>query len=220
MAECYGRWPSRLEALGWGRMFVARRSDKVTPYPGEKWGFDNGAYRDWVRGEPFNESAYMVSLQKALSAGTPYMAVLPDIVAAGRRSLDFSYSWLERLPSHFPWYLAVQDGVQTTDIDCRPLAGIFLGGSNQFKATAGEGRRFAHQNGLKFHYGRCGTKNKLAHAQHIQADSIDSAFPLFHPRRFEQFKLEVEKGSQQTDLFWKSAYSLVGWADRSQARPF
>lgn len=203
MGECHGIWIPRLRELEWGRMFVARTC-AVSLYPGELWGFDNGAYRDWVRGEPFNEAAYLKSLKKAERAGVPELAVLPDIVAAGHRSLEFSYSWLDRLPRHFPWYLAVQDGVDPGDIDCDPLAGIFLGGTNQFKATAGEWRRFAHRNGLKFHYGRCGTRNKLAHARHVGADSIDSALPLFCPRRFQQFKIEVQNGPQQGDLFWES----------------
>jgi hypothetical protein len=202
MAECHGVWVDRLQKLGWGRMFVVRKG-VPSPYPNEKWGFDNGAYRDWVRGEPFNEKAYWKSLNKILKVGVPQMAVLPDIVAAGQQSLDFSYSWLDRLPHHFPWYLAVQDGMKATDIDVTPLSGIFLGGTNRYKATAADWVKFAHENQLKFHYGRCGTRNKLAHALHIGADSLDSALPLFSRARFRTFKEDVVNGPQQTDLFWQ-----------------
>ena len=37
-----------LQERGWGRMWIDR---KPTPYPNEPWGFDNGAYRDWIAGD-------------------------------------------------------------------------------------------------------------------------------------------------------------------------
>jgi hypothetical protein len=82
VGECGGAWVPRLRALGWGRMWIARRP---APYDGEPWGLDNGAYRCHLAGRPFDEAAYLRRLERAHAAGVPYPAVVPDIVAGGIR---------------------------------------------------------------------------------------------------------------------------------------
>src|SRR5215471_20021965 len=94
----------RLKELGWGRMFS---SVKPTPYEGEPWGFDNGAFYNWKHGMPFDEPRFLYRLWQAVSlAGKPYFAVVPDIVAAGCSSLAFSLKWIERIRQ--PLLLPVQ----------------------------------------------------------------------------------------------------------------
>ena len=79
---------ARLKELGWGRMFAGY---KPTPYEGEPWGFDNGAFKNWTDGLPFDEPSFLYRLWQAVSqVGKPYFAVVPDIVAAGCSSLAFS----------------------------------------------------------------------------------------------------------------------------------
>jgi hypothetical protein len=90
-----------LRELGWGRMFVNRTPK---PYPGERWGLDNGAYRDWLRGVPFDGDHFLRRVERAMKAGTPYLAVAPDLVAGGWRSLEFS---LERLLEYARWWAHV-----------------------------------------------------------------------------------------------------------------
>lgn len=56
--------------------------------------------------------------------------VLPDIVAGGLRSLEFSLLWLERLRSSpAPLLIAVQDGMTPDDVReyLSPAVGIFVG---------------------------------------------------------------------------------------------
>lgn len=192
-----------LERLGWGRMWIARTRNIYT-YPGEPWGLDNGAYGDWTRGESFQSDAFLAVLDKAQAvAEPPYLAVLPDIVGGGHKSLALSESWLNRVPA-FPWYLAVQDGLTTRDTEhlTSEVDGIFLGGTNVYKATARRWREWAHSEGLRFHYGRAGTLNKVAHAIEVSADSIDSAFPLWTKQRMALFVEQVTGGPIQKDLFW------------------
>ncbi len=203
VGEMTGRNVSRLQRLGWGRMWVAR-SRRIYTYKGEPWGFDNGAYRDWVHGRPFDEGAYADRLARALAHPCPYLAVLPDLVAGGLASLHRSAAWLPRVTPSWPWYLAVQDGVQPDDArSFAPfIAGVFLGGSNAYKATAQAWRAWTLEHGLRFHFGRAGTPSKVAFALECAADSLDSAFPLWTMRRWRAFERLVQHGPQQLRLQW------------------
>src|SRR5579875_3644894 len=88
---------------GWGRMWCGTKHP-IRPYEGEQWGFDNMAFVCWRNGLPWDESAYLRSLDRAQAAeSAPYMAVIPDIVAGGVRSLEFSAAWLDRLAVDWPW---------------------------------------------------------------------------------------------------------------------
>ena len=143
-------------------------------------------------------------IEKAMKIGIPYLAVLPDVPGEGHKSLDLSMQWLSRVPSEYPWYLAVQDGMCPDDIETPNLSGIFLGGTNSYKHTAGVWKDFAHENGLKFHYGRCGTQSKIAHARHIGADSIDSALPMWTKKGWALFKESIVRAPPQIDCFYEN----------------
>jgi hypothetical protein len=161
-----------------------------TPRHCEPWGFDNGAFVAFKRGEAFPTDIFKTRLDRALSINSePWIAIAPDIVAGGLKSLEFSVEWKSRLPLHWPWYLAVQDGMLPDDV--RPVihlfAGVFLGGSDKFKLQAYRWKQFASSCHKPFHYARAGTLRKLAHAHKIGADSLDSAFPLWSKERMRLF---------------------------------
>jgi len=202
VGECTGRRVPMIQAAGWGRMWIARGRNIYT-YPGEPWGFDNGAYRDWVAGDAFNESAYLKSLNKALTHHTPpYLAVLPDIPGDGAASWRFSWEWYTRLGPVLPWYLAVQDGMTFNDAAkfMGRVEGIFLGGTDRFKSQADKWCAWAHDLGLRFHYGRCGTQQKLAHALRIGADSADSTLVMWKHERWALAQEIVRNGPLQTEM--------------------
>ncbi|MDA0989080.1 MAG: hypothetical protein O2783_08200, partial [Chloroflexi bacterium] len=129
-----------LQGRGWGRMFVGA---KPTPYPGEPWGLDNGAYADHLKGRRLDVPEFRIRAERATETGGCIMAVLPDIVGGGEESLDLSMAEIDRLPA-LPWYLAVQDGMHLQPLwgrVCEALKderikGVFLGGTNRFKLTA------------------------------------------------------------------------------------
>ena len=177
---------ARLEALGWGRLWCQGRP---TPYPGEPWAIDNGAFRAWLHRQPFPAAEFERRVAIAERVGSPALAVLPDIVAGGLESLEFSLSWLERLPPRWPWYLAVQDGMRPEEVasELAPVAGIFLGGTTRFKATALLWARLAHAHGKRFHFARAGTLARVELARRVWADSLDSSFPLWTRERFDTF---------------------------------
>lgn len=189
-----------LRRLDWGRMMVFENPD---PYEGERWGFDNGAFMYWRRGLPFDDKGYAYRLERAEKVGTPYLAVPPDIVAGGLRSLEFSMKWFEKMPDRWPCYLAVQDGMTRRDVEGvirAGWAGLFLGGSNDFKKTAPMWADLAHEFGLKFHYGRAGTLKKLEIARQAHSDSIDSTFPTWTKDRMETFVRRYQEGDPQRML--------------------
>lgn len=186
--------------LGWGRMWIARGRNIYT-YPGEPWGLDNGAFRDWKDGVPFDANGYLAVLDKALARPEPPMiAVVPDAPGNRDETLRMADEWLPRLPEHFPWYVAVQDGMTPEDVQGYPIAGVFLGGTNGYKATAGEWRDYTHKAGLRFHFGRCGTKGKIELAMEVGADSLDSAFPMWTRERWAHFVDIITNGPHQLRL--------------------
>src|SRR5262245_14379974 len=75
------------------------------------WFFDNGAYRDFTAGCSFNEATYRHDLSSLTTLPDPSFLVVPDVVAGGLRSLDFSLSWVPKLIGLAPLYLVVQDGL-------------------------------------------------------------------------------------------------------------
>jgi hypothetical protein len=181
----------QIKAQGWGRMFA---ESNPTPFEGEPWGFDNGAFSAWLNGQPFPADRYRIRLDGALRNGlTPYLAVVPDLVGRGQESLEFSLGWLEQLPTTWPWYLAVQDGMDPAEVESELVNfhGIFLGGTTRFKSTAGQWREIARRHHKRFHYARAGTPSRIQHAVAVEADSLDSSFPLWTNERFRAFVAEI-----------------------------
>jgi len=163
-------------------------------YPFERWAFDNGAYEAWTKGLPFPETVFLKRLDSALKINSdPTIAVVPDKVARGIESLEFSLRWLERLPRFWPWYLAVQDDMTHSAVlkVAHLFSGIFLGGTDDFKLTAYGWCRLAHSCDKPFHYGRAGTLRKVRHAWNIDSDSIDSNFPLWTKKRMITLRDEL-----------------------------
>jgi len=183
----------RMQEEGFGLMYSDR------PVKEGLYGFDNGAYSAYTQGKPFPETKFLKRIDHAITVSTPYMAVCPDIVMGGMESLDFSLEWIDKLPE-WPWYLAVQDGMTPEDV--RPhlnkFFGIFIGGSNPFKDTIPLWQSL----GVPVHYGRCGTRRKVARALQLGVDSIDSSTPLQHGvQYFEQICGCIKYGDPQAALF-------------------
>lgn len=197
LGETHGaNFVATIRRLGWGRMWLTK---KPVPYEDEPWAFDNGAYSAWTHGRSFDSDTFQRRLEQAVKVGVPRVAVAPDIVAAGARSLEFSVEWLPQLPAGWPWYLAVQDGMDSGDVEdaLDVFAGLFLGGTTGFKRTADQWARLARSHGKAFHYGRASLPRRVDHACRIGADSLDTAFPLWTRERFEGFVDHWLHGSKQ-----------------------
>lgn len=186
----------RMQSLGWGRLFAAERPK---PAALEAWALDNGVFGAWKGGHAWNEQAFLWCLHAA-ERGTwtrrfqpPMFAVLPDIVAdAG--SLHHSMDWWARKGRLYdvPWFLVVQNGMTVEDVRhalrSAPIAGLFLGGDDDFKRTAPMWCELAHSEERRFHYARVSTAERLREACAIGTDSCDTTQPLWSAEGFARFE--------------------------------
>lgn len=201
---------NELRKYSMGRL-VAANSWK-NPIADIPWVFDNGAFHAFNNGKPFDKDAFArcaifdeeTGFNKiqmgSYAIRLPDFGVCPDIVRGGKKSLDFSLSWMERLSAfpEFPWYLAVQDGMSVEDVaeawdlaielEC-PFGGIFVGGSLEWKfETTPQWVQFAHERGVKVHVGRISSIERLKWAERLGVDSVDSAAfgPAYAYKRVKQ----------------------------------
>lgn len=182
-------WISLLESYGFGETCVREEA----PPRREPWIFDNGAFKDWQAGRPFDLAKYERALDTVWlqCRSMPRFTVAPDIVAGGLESLRFSDSYVARLRSlGAPVALVVQDGMTEGDVRAALDAYevLFVGGSHAWKLrTARAWCDFAHENGRSCHIGRMGTEKKVRAAIRWGADSIDSSLPLWSANNLRRF---------------------------------
>lgn len=183
----------RARLLGWGRLFV----EKPSPRAGEPWALDNGVFAAWKGQKKWSAAAFLKSLEQSAELHPPTLAVLPDIVGGGSASIEWSLRWRAVLPA-LPWYLAVQDGMTRAEVAAvlGEVDGLFLGGTDAFKATAPIWCELAHSKGKRFHYARVSTQDRLQAALACGADSADSSQMLWsqeHWARFERWWGDAHK---------------------------
>lgn len=193
-------WLKRIDILGWGRLFA----ENPTPRSGEPWALDNGVFGAWKHQAPWKAHAFLKSLAMSAALHEPVFGVLPDIVGGGVGSIRHSMRWRDcAVLPEIPWYLALQDGMTAADV--RPVlgevAGLFLGGTDAFKATAPAWRELAHVNGKRFHYARVSTANRLRAALDCGADSADSAQMLWSDEHWVRFERWWSDANKQVPLF-------------------
>ena len=148
---------------------------------------DNGAFGAYTHGRAFDDGAFLFILTKITN---PDFAVIPDIVAAGKKSLEYSMRWRDFLSDSFKWYLAVQDGMTPNSIPevlLRRIAGLFVGGSLPWKfETAAQWIDFAHAKKLYCHIGRIGDLEGIMQFERLGADSVDSSNFARHQKNWNQ----------------------------------
>lgn len=165
------------------------------------WFYDNGAFGDWKKKQPFDREQFLQDLEAIYrSIDRPEFIVLPDIVAGGVASLKESRRWIHRCRGLAPLYLPVQDGMKPRDLDERlvgQLGGLFVGGTSIWKRHTGDAWvRAAGELGLRCHIGRVSGLRRVNWAKGIGADSIDSAVPLFSEGNLRCFLRGGERPAQ------------------------
>tara|TARA_R110000824_G_scaffold102870_2_gene244699 strand:- start:243 stop:812 length:570 start_codon:yes stop_codon:yes gene_type:complete len=141
-----------------------------------RYALDNGAWSAHTAGEDFDEAAFAHALE-VLGAEADW-TVVPDIVAGGIKSLDFSLSWLDRVRTYGPALLAVQDGMLPNDVRgyLSSSVGIFLGGSTPWKLSSMRSwGQLAREVGCWFHVGRVNTVRRIRMCDDSGADSFDGS---------------------------------------------
>jgi len=174
-----------LEAADWGIMLAPYR-----PYLHPDFKFrkciDNGAWPLYTRGQrdkccyPFDEVSFKKLLYR--HGADAEFVVVPDIVAGGEKSLEFSISWLHTLRGVKKPLLALQDGMTPEMIE--PLLreykssnlGLFLGGTTEWKlATMAQWGEVAKRNQCWYHVGRVNTAKRIDMCGAAGANSFDGS---------------------------------------------
>jgi hypothetical protein len=143
---------------------------------GFPYALDNGAWYAFANKLPFDGESFLAAFDK-LGQGADFV-VLPDIVAGGERSLEFSMNWSYRLDRSCPQLLAVQDGMTAHMVS--PLVGsdrgIFVGGTDEFKETSLPiWSQLARERQCYLHVGRVNTARRVALCNAANADSFDGS---------------------------------------------
>tara|TARA_R110000824_G_scaffold43107_1_gene126499 strand:+ start:366 stop:983 length:618 start_codon:yes stop_codon:yes gene_type:complete len=160
-----------LRSAGWRLLVVA---GAVLRTEGFQYALDNGAWSCHMRKVPFDQGAFEKALER-LGDGADWI-VLPDIVAGGLESLDFSLSWVDQVKPLAPILLPVQDGMGVDDVAnlVGPDMGIFLGGTTDWKlSTMRVWGDLAARTGAYFHVARVNTARRIRLCQDAQASSFD-----------------------------------------------
>lgn len=188
-----------LEAMreaGW-RLIVSATG--VLRSEGLGYAVDNGAWTAFQQGRRLDESLFWKAVDK-MGEGADWI-VLPDIVAGGLRSLDYSLAWLNQLRDlPTPLLIAVQDGMEPDDVRdlLGPTIGIFIGGSTSWKeATAVQWGALARRRNCYLHMGRVNSARRIAICAAAGASSFDGTSVT----RFAKTLPPLDKATRQPDLF-------------------
>jgi hypothetical protein len=187
---------AEFRARGWGAVAIRGRLHKRRLSP---WFYDNGAFEDWRAKRGFDAEAYsrdLDTIAREHADDPPDFLVAPDVVGAGPASLALSTEWLPTLrPYGWPVYLAVQDGIEESPDLALALAafdGVFLGGTLPWKLrSAPHWAEACRRLGKPFHFARCGTAKRVAFAQALRCDSLDSSLPLWSRANLAVFSRAV-----------------------------
>lgn len=162
-----------LREANWGILLTP---EKMTLREGVSHACDNGAWGAHQQGTAF-QAAPFERLVERHGASSDFV-VVPDIVAGGMASLEFSLSWLHRLRHLKKLLLPVQDGMDVRTVSAvlhgAPSLGIFLGGSTEWKLrTMFQWGIVAATLNRHYHVGRVNSARRIRLAAEAGADSFD-----------------------------------------------
>lgn len=156
--------------LGW-----CQTPDNCRPAPCGTYCLDNGAFVSYKNGTPFDSDRFYKLMERYPDYD---FVVVPDIVAGGMKSLEYSLSFVDSIKR--PRYLAVQDGMFSQGIreHLSKFDGIFVGGTIPWKMqTMKMWVDIAHLHGIKCHVGRIGNVQGYLICNALGVDSVDGTYP-------------------------------------------
>lgn len=197
-----------MREAGWRLLISAAGALRTEGF--ERYALDNGAWSSFQQQTKFDEAAFGRALEKVGERAE--WVVLPDIVAGGMESLDFSLQWLARLQG-FPQtlLLAVQDGMTPDDVRdlLSPAVGIFLGGSTEWKLQTMEAWGvLARRRNCYFHVGRVNSARRIAMCSAAGASSFDGTSVTRFANTLPRLDAALSFAGEQKDLFDLSCQQL------------
>jgi len=185
-----------LRQAGWHLLISATGVWRSEGFP---YALDNGAWTAHQQGTQFDGVRFLALLRR-FGAGANW-CVVPDIVGAGMRSLQFSLTWLPYVQRFTPLPLiAVQDGMEPNDVapHLGKKVGIFVGGSTDWKVgTLLKWGKLAKSVGCYLHVGRVNTVKRINLCLAAGADSFDGTSVT----RFAKTLPMLDHARRQQDFF-------------------
>lgn len=122
-----GRYPGR---IGW----LLSPDGWRTPPHWMPYALDNGAFPAWMHSKPWDEAAFLETVEIASRhLNPPLWVVVPDVVADREATLASWQAWAPRLRQYgWPLAFAVQDGMTPEDVPADADV-IFVGGTTEWK---------------------------------------------------------------------------------------
>ena len=192
-----------LRDAGW-RLIVSATG--ALRHEGMPYALDNGAWTAFQQQRQFDERLFWRAVEQ-MGENADWI-VLPDIVAGGQASLDYSIAWMNRLRGlPTKQLIAVQDGVTLDDVRdfLNPMVGIFVGGTTEWKeSTVHEWGLLARRTCCYLHVGRVNSARRIRLCAAAGADSIDGT----SASRFSTTIGRLDIARRQRDLFGATALSL------------
>lgn len=139
----------------------------------------------------------------------PEWLVAPDVVCDPVGTLSQFNAWYDNVEYEIgyqpvPLAYALQDGQKAEDVPWDRIAGVFVGGSTEYKYSD-EARKLcatAKRQGLLVHCGRVNTLERLWYARDVlQADTVDGSGFSRWPSRIEWACRKLRADEQQLRLF-------------------
>jgi hypothetical protein len=167
---------------------------------GLKFGIDNGAWTAFQQRKPFDGVAFQRLIEH--HGASADFVVIPDIVAGGMASLDFSLAWIPKMRCLKLILLPVQDGMDlrsVTQVLWRYAnMGLFLGGTTEWKLkTMHQWGTLAAAMNRHYHIGRVNTRRRIRLAAEAGASSFDGTSATM----FSCTLPLLESARQQPNLF-------------------
>lgn len=183
--------------------YEMRTGPRITP-----WGFDNGQFRKFQDGQPFDEAEWLDTCDLVATKPAPDFGLVPDLVG-DPRSLAFSAKWIGPSAAKVKtdWYLAVQEGMAVEDVDAAirsdGFRGVFVGGASLLwkYQTTPTWLELARSHGVPCHVGRIGIPKRIRWARRVGVDSIDSSQGLWTYPRVQQLIAAWRDDVAQEELF-------------------
>jgi len=188
---------------GW-RLMVTPACTRTEGFP---YALDNGAWSAYCQGGSFDEKAFLQAVEK-LGDRSDFI-VIPDIVAAGLKSLEFSLEWIERLEGGAELLLlAVQDGMKPEHVEpfIGKRTGIFVGGTTDFKLdTLPLWAKLAHDNGTYIHVGRVNTMRRIRYCSGFGVHSFDGTSASMYSRNVSHLDFARRQSSLDFEKVTRNA---------------
>ena len=162
---------------------------------------DDGAYPAHLKGEIMNVDLYRQFITKTTQRGSPYFAVVPDIVRGGMDSFNFSVENIDIIPKGINRYFVVNPKISERDLSpyFDQINGLFI--SLAAFTRPSEIRKYvvmAHNHGLLAHIGKAGTGKIYTLSASVGADSCDGSTPMRHNNLDRIEKWRIATAQQQS----------------------